>query len=448
MDKHVRDTLTDLCNFFDVVSRKSITLRQLTRLQEEIVVILCELEIYFPPAFFDVMVHLLVHVVDDIIHLGPSFLHNMMPFERLNGIIKGYVRNRAKPDASIVQGWLTEECVSFCQNYLQSEEPVGLPVNKHLGRLGGAGHKTGRRELHVLHADRRADFDRANLVALQHITMIDDYLIEHKASIETKYNDLGRAVTEAQVIREHNSTFVRWFKQKLEDNPPPMNSSKNRLLYAFSNGPAHNLMTYQSYDINGYTFCTEKKDKNSDYQNSGVTMEAYIGDVKTRYYGRIEEIWELNYAGEKIAMFRVRWAKNVVKEERGFITMVIPEAKSIAASANVTAQNEPWVLAKTVAQCFFIKDPSKPSRVVVRRGKRNIAGMDGVAHEEDFGQYGDPKLEDDDDDDDAPYTTRRSRTTLPPKSSGLPFTRRSQNVPGHNYSTATKKGKKIVTKRR
>ena len=197
MDKHVRDTLTNLCNFFDAVSRKSITLRRLTRLQEEIVVILCELEIYFPPAFFDVMVHLLVHVVDDIIHLGPSFLHNMMPFERLNGIIKGYVRNRAKPDASIVQGWLTEECVSFCQNYMQSEEPVGLPVNKHLGRLGGAGHKTGRRELHVLHADRHADFERANLVALQHIQMVDDYLIEHKTSIEMKYNDLGRAVTEA-----------------------------------------------------------------------------------------------------------------------------------------------------------------------------------------------------------------------------------------------------------
>ena len=99
-------------------------------------------------------------------------------------------------------------------------------------------------------------------------------------------------------------------------------------------------------------------------------------------------------------------------------------------------------MAKKVAQCFFITDPSKPSRVVVRRGKRNIAGMDGVTHEQDFGQYGDPKLEDDDDT--RPYTTRRSRTTLPPQSWGLPFRRRSQNVPGLNYSTATKKGKKIV----
>ena len=64
--------------------------------------ILHELEMYFPPAFFDVMVHLCVHIVDDIIDLGPSFLHNMMPFERMNGIIKGFVRNMSCPDGSIV----------------------------------------------------------------------------------------------------------------------------------------------------------------------------------------------------------------------------------------------------------------------------------------------------------------------------------------------------------
>ena len=63
----------------------------------EIVVILCELEMYFPPAFFDVMVHLLVHIVEDIIQLGPMFLHSMMSFERMNGVIKGYVRNMSRP---------------------------------------------------------------------------------------------------------------------------------------------------------------------------------------------------------------------------------------------------------------------------------------------------------------------------------------------------------------
>ena len=52
-----------------------------------------------------------------------------------------------------------------------------------------------------------------------------------------------------------------------------------------SQGAEHNLMTYEAYDINGYTFYTKDKD---------------------RYYGRIKEIWELSYAGEKVPMFRVR----------------------------------------------------------------------------------------------------------------------------------------------
>ncbi|KAK1676979.1 hypothetical protein QYE76_037827 [Lolium multiflorum] len=205
MDDHVRATLTGLCNFFDVITRKSISMKKLTRIQEEIVVILCELEMYFPPAFFDVMVHLLVHIMDDIISLGPAFLHNMMPFERMNGVIKGFVRNRSHPDGSIVQGWLTEECISFCTNYLDIEDPVGLPQNKHLRRFEGVGHKNGRKELHVHMSGRTSDFDRANLVALQHIDLIDPWLKEHKTMIENSGKPM---MTEAEIYREHNSSFA------------------------------------------------------------------------------------------------------------------------------------------------------------------------------------------------------------------------------------------------
>ena len=49
MDEHVRETLFGLCNFFDVISRKEIGMKQLETLQDKIVVILSELEIYFPP---------------------------------------------------------------------------------------------------------------------------------------------------------------------------------------------------------------------------------------------------------------------------------------------------------------------------------------------------------------------------------------------------------------
>ena len=168
-------------------------------------------------------------------------------------------------------------------------------------------------------------------------------------------------------------------------------------------------------------------------------MLSYVGDKKFRYYGRIEDIWELNYSGEKVPMFRVRWARlsTVKKEDQYFTTMVLPEAGTSSSSTDVTAQNESWVLAKHVSQCFYITDPSKHSRVVVRRGKRNIIGMDGIANEDDFDQYGDPNIEDDDN---TPYTSRRSRTTLPTRG-GPPFKRRSHNV-GLNYANKTKKARR------
>lgn len=100
MEPHVRKTLQDLCNFFDVISHKLISVERYHKLQEEIVVILCELEVYFPPSFFDIMVHLLVHVIGDIIDMGPVFLHNMFPFERLLGyssdmFITGHIQTEA-----------------------------------------------------------------------------------------------------------------------------------------------------------------------------------------------------------------------------------------------------------------------------------------------------------------------------------------------------------------
>ena len=121
--------------------------------------------------------------------------------------------------------------------------------------------------------------------------------------------------------------------------------------------------------------------------------------------------------------------------------MCIADAKS--ASVNVTAKNEPWVLAKHMTQCFFITDPSRPNRVVVRRGKRTIVRMNGVANEEDYDNYGDPMREDEDDNE--VYVKRRSKTMLPKKV--LPFKRKSHDD-GLNYTTGNKKGKKIRVKQR
>ena len=59
------------------------------------------------------MTHVLVHLCEEINVLGPVFLHNMFPFERFMGVLKKYVRNRARPEGSIAKGYGNEEVLSF-----------------------------------------------------------------------------------------------------------------------------------------------------------------------------------------------------------------------------------------------------------------------------------------------------------------------------------------------
>ena len=67
---------------------------ELDELQAAVVETVCQLEMYFPPSFFDIMVHLIVHIVYEIKMCGPVFLRSMYLFERFMGILKNYVRNR------------------------------------------------------------------------------------------------------------------------------------------------------------------------------------------------------------------------------------------------------------------------------------------------------------------------------------------------------------------
>jgi len=77
-----------LCAFLNAISQKAIDPMDLAKLQNYVVQCLVSFELVFPPSFFNIMTHLLVHLVMEISILGPVFLHNMFPFERFMGVLK------------------------------------------------------------------------------------------------------------------------------------------------------------------------------------------------------------------------------------------------------------------------------------------------------------------------------------------------------------------------
>ncbi|XP_042983672.1 uncharacterized protein LOC122313038 isoform X1 [Carya illinoinensis] len=114
--------LTELSTFFKELCARTLDVNRLSQLQTDIVTILCKLEMIFPPSFFDVMVHLAVHLPREAILGGPVQYRWMYPFERYLGKFKRYVKNKARPEGSIAEAYIHTECLTFCSMYLQDVE--------------------------------------------------------------------------------------------------------------------------------------------------------------------------------------------------------------------------------------------------------------------------------------------------------------------------------------
>jgi hypothetical protein len=93
-----------LCLFFNAISQKVVDPMKLTKLQDDLILTMCNLQTIFPPSFFDVMLYLLIHIVHEMKYLGLVFLHQMYPFERFMTILKKYVRNQSRLEGCMVQG--------------------------------------------------------------------------------------------------------------------------------------------------------------------------------------------------------------------------------------------------------------------------------------------------------------------------------------------------------
>ena len=82
LPKHVRYTVMKLCRYYKQLCSKVLNPNDLVQMETEIGKILCDLERIFPPSFFDVMVHLSVHLASEARLGGTVHYRWMYPIER------------------------------------------------------------------------------------------------------------------------------------------------------------------------------------------------------------------------------------------------------------------------------------------------------------------------------------------------------------------------------
>ena len=86
------EAVAELGNFFRELCSRNLSVHVVQRLKQEIPLILCKLEKIFP-AFFDVMVHLAVHLLDEALLRGPVQYGWMYRIEWRLGTLKILLRN-------------------------------------------------------------------------------------------------------------------------------------------------------------------------------------------------------------------------------------------------------------------------------------------------------------------------------------------------------------------
>nr|CAE75893.1 OSJNBb0068N06.20 [Oryza sativa Japonica Group] len=135
-----------------------------------------------------------------------TFMREMWLFKRYMGILKSYVRNRAKPEGSIVEGYTTEEAIEFCIDYMADTNPIGVPTSRHEGRLAGV-NTTGRKRI----IPYQASYAQAHFAVLQHMAEVTPYFEEHLAKV--RRDNIGRS--DIWINREHGARFNEWLKDRV-----------------------------------------------------------------------------------------------------------------------------------------------------------------------------------------------------------------------------------------
>jgi hypothetical protein len=113
-----------------------------------------------------------------------------------------------------------------------------------------------------------------------------------------------------------------------------------------------------------------------EYKREGFTMHGMLfttindNPAQRNLSGPIDEIWELDYVGLKVALFQCRWVTNgkraVSKDKYGYVSVDLWV---------FGYKNELFVFANDVEQVFYVPDLAKKNWFVVMPGKKGLWGL-------------------------------------------------------------------------
>ena len=123
----IRQVIYKISRLVRWISQKEISHESIEENRVNAIEAVCLLEKNFPSSAMTIQVHLLVHIVDEVALAGIVHARWMFFLERFMKTLKGFVRQRARPEASMAEGWLVQEAMAHIAEFLGRNDPLGAP---------------------------------------------------------------------------------------------------------------------------------------------------------------------------------------------------------------------------------------------------------------------------------------------------------------------------------
>ncbi|KAL5581895.1 hypothetical protein UlMin_014337 [Ulmus minor] len=303
VNKTISSTIIEMCTFFNQLCARTVNVTDMVKAQDQLIIIMCKLERIFHPAFFDIMIHLVLHLPEEAILGGLVYMQWMYPFERYLKRLKDYVRNAAKPEGSISEGYVVDEALTFCLRYFDDIETRfnrpdrnddGIHRTRKLSVFEFQCKPLGKHLQVYIEKNVR---DRAEFYILNNSSEIETYLNQHKQELQL------RACLNPE--EAHRNEFADWFFENIYAMNRVHAPEVTLELLSLASKSNIVVSSYPACIVNGVRFVTHGRDVRLKTQNSGVSVS---GTEHELFYGQLQEILEFSYLNDfSVILFKCKW---------------------------------------------------------------------------------------------------------------------------------------------
>ncbi|CAN6679978.1 unnamed protein product [Malus baccata var. baccata] len=336
---------------------------------------------------------LCIHLADEAALAGHVPYRWMYPIERYLQTLKRNVRNKGRPEGSMAEANLVDECLSFCSMYLigvesrrnrrgRNEDGIGRGVSGGLSIVDSKGCYMGSGEHVELDLNT---LDQCHRYILNNCDEVNPFRSQHEEFLKTKHR--RERLTMRQIKELSKKEFPEWFKQHMNSSYHANDTLISEDLHWLANYPSRVVSRYKSHIVHGFRFRIKYVDDKHKNQNCGVFVPANVPGAigQVNCYGRVVDMFEVKYCGPTECEWVNSESPRGMKTDQYGFTMVNFNQLGF--------KEDPFILASQALQAFYVEDTiEKDWHVVVRTQPRDL--FDVLEDSDAIDDYAIPNLDD------------------------------------------------------